>query len=198
MKQLTPLLLIFVAISSFVLSCSDVQELGEPAPETCVETTNVVTFLIEGKKYELVKEYKTWKDASVCAVRRGGYLTEINDKTEQDELYKLVGINVSEIENLKAFDGGGGAYVWIGASAFILEGVWTWDGNGDNKGPQFWQGDEDGDPVNSLYNNWGFEPDNSTDHNAVGMALTHWNRGSAGQWNDIQQENRLFFIIEYD
>ena len=32
----------------------------------------------------------------------------------------------------------------------------------------------------------------------MGLALTNWPRGKAGEWNDISHLNELFFLIEYD
>lgn len=101
--------------------------------------------------------------------------------------------------NTVAPDGGGAAYVWIGGNDLTTEGNWVWDGNNDGKGIQFWLGDTSGNPVNNLYNNWGKEPDNYLNsQDALGLALTNWPLGSAGQWNDIDDSNKLYFVIEFD
>ncbi|MFP3802486.1 hypothetical protein, partial [Paraburkholderia sp. SIMBA_027] len=66
-------------------------------------------------------------------------------------------------------------------------------------GPQFWQGDFTGSSVGGLYENWGGEPDNyNSNQNALGLALTDWIYGDAGEWNDLFQGNLLYFVIEYD
>lgn len=166
--------------------------------DLCMNTANIVSFNIGAKQYELIKEFTSWKSAAQCAVRKGGYLVEINDEAEQDGVFKAIHPKISEYEELAAPDGDGGSYVWIGANNFVLEKRWVWDGDGDNKGINFWFGTEDGVPVDDLYNNWGPNPDISTDHNGVAMALTPWGRGFAGNWNDLRQHNTLFYVIEYD
>lgn len=80
----------------------------------------------------------------------------------------------------------------------LNEGNWVWDGNGDSTGIQFWMGDVNGSPIGGLYNNWGTEPDNFNDQDAMGLALHHWISGDAGQWGDIAVSNELYFVIEYD
>jgi hypothetical protein len=81
------------------------------------------------------------------------------------------------------------------------EGKWEWIGE-SGEATQFWQGTNSGSAVGGLYNNWGSssfagEPDNYLgNQNALGFALTDWPYGSAGQWNDLNAENLLYFIIE--
>lgn len=101
-------------------------------------------------------------------------------------------------------DGGGIAYVWIGATDKQNEGTWIWDGNDDSTGANFWNGQGaagagTGSAVAALYNNWGRdgggtgaigEPDNFFNmQHCGGMALTTWPHGIAGQWNDINMGN---------
>ncbi|WP_343642298.1 T9SS type A sorting domain-containing protein [Chryseobacterium sp.] len=62
-----------------------------------------------------------------------------------------------------------------------------------------------------MYNNWGkqngigviMEPDNFGGQNAAAIALKGWpsggnSLGTAGQWNDIKNNNTLYFIVEKD
>jgi hypothetical protein len=78
-----------------------------------------------------------------------------------------------------------------------VEGEWIWDGDGDGEGVQFWAGGVSGEPVNGLYSNWGLEPDNWNNQDGLGLAITNWPLGEAGQWNDVDIANELFYIIEY-
>ena len=96
--------------------------------------------------------------------------------------------------------GGGAAYIWLGGNDLVQEGNWVWNGNNNPQGGvQFWEGDASGSPVGGLYNNWGIEPDNfGIGQDALGLAVTDWPLGIAGQWNDLNHDNDLFFIIEYD
>ena len=94
------------------------------------------------KKYEVIKELKTWEDAAACAVQRDGYLTEITSQSENDSIFDAIingaGISTSYTSVPDAFRRG--AYVWIGATDKNEEGRWFWDGNNDNIGLNFWNG----------------------------------------------------------
>lgn len=163
------------------------------------DTNNIYHFTYQSSNYEVVKENKSWQDAAECAVERGGHLAEINSQQEQDSVYhyvQLAGINNS---NTVAPDGGGASYVWLGGHDHDVEGDWVWDGDDTTTQLQFWQGVyPTGGPVNSAYNNWGNEPDNfNGTQDALGLALTNWPLGVAGQWNDVNETNTLYYIIEY-
>ena len=62
----------------------------------------------------------------------------------------------------------------------------------------------DGEAVNNLYNNWGIEPDNYGEgQNALALGLTQWpvasgHLGKPGQWNDINEKNKIYFVVEYN
>ena len=102
-----------------------------------------------------------------------------------------------EVDNTVAPDGGGGSYVWLGGNDLAEEGTWIWDGDNDGNGTQFWQGAADGAPVGGLYNNWGNEPDDWNGQDALGLSLNGWPLGVAGEWNDVDETNSLYFVIEY-
>ncbi|MCK4747301.1 MAG: hypothetical protein KAT15_09705 [Bacteroidales bacterium] len=184
----------------------------------CVSEDNVFSFIYEDKYYEIIKETKTWAEAASCAVERGGYLAEINSQAEQDTIYSAIihGAAVP-VDYTTVTDGGGIAYIWIGASDQHSEGTWLWDGDGDNSGINFWNGQgiaglNDGVPVDELYNNWGGstsgspnEPDNygaGQDGAAIGLAKwpagIDFTLGIASEWNDISSDNSLYFVVEFD
>jgi FlgD Ig-like domain len=165
--------------------------------QTCPDSLNIYTFYFNGQKYEIVKDVKTWVDASACAVARGGILAEISSQAENDSLfYHLNNANL-DLTKSRAQDGGGAVYAWLGGNDLAEEGRWVWDGNNDNSGMQFWQGTRTGNRVNDLYNNWGSEPDNFNNQDALGLAITTWSLGSPGKWNDVIATNKLYSIIEY-
>lgn len=165
----------------------------------CADSANIYSFYHNGNFYELVRESKTWVEASACAVERGGRLAEIMDGLEQDaifnELTNNAGINNT---NTIASDGGGASYVWIGGNDLNVEGDWIWDGDNFGGGAQFWVGASTGNPVGGLFNNWGDEPDDfGSGQDGLGFALTDWPLGVAGQWNDVYELNTLHYLIEY-
>ncbi len=184
----------------------------------CADLSNIYQFEYNGKNYEVVKEELSWDDAAACSKERGGYLVQINKKAEQDAIFDtlLNGAAVSPTY-VEIFNGGGIAYVWIGANDKTEEGTWMWDGNDDGEGLHFWSGqgtngDGDGAAVEEAFVNWGGsstgtvkEPDNFGEAGQDGAAigLTGWPAGSTalgspGEWNDIIESSKLYYIIEYD
>ncbi|MBL6658065.1 MAG: T9SS type A sorting domain-containing protein [Flavobacteriales bacterium] len=169
--------------------------------EICTDTSNLYVFQHNNKNYAIVKDTKSWTDAIACAYQLGGILAIIDNQEEQDAIWaEIPNANITN-SNTSAPDGGQASYLWIGGSDMGEEGKWEWIGeNGD--ATQFWQGTNSGSAVGGLYNNWGSssfagEPDNYLgNQNALGFALTDWPYGSAGQWNDLNVENLLYFIIE--
>ena len=60
----------------------------------CANSSNIYSFVYNGKTYEIIKENKTWADAASWAVERGGILTEINNVSEQNAIYtELISTN---------------------------------------------------------------------------------------------------------
>ncbi|RME17397.1 MAG: C-type lectin domain-containing protein, partial [Bacteroidetes bacterium] len=168
-----------------------------------VPVNSVYGFTTNGISYELIKMNMTWTAAAACAVQRGGKLAEIMSKQQNDSVFHYVknksGINLSSTQ---APDGGGASYVWIGGNDKQQEGVWIWDGDGNLTGPQFWQGTfQNGYAVGGYYVNWGSvnggEPDDFSNQDALGLSLTPWPFGNAGEWNDISENNTLYFVIQY-
>jgi len=174
------------------------------------------SFTYNGRKYEIVKEKKTWADAAMYAYRKNGHLVEINDQGEQLAVYDAIKKSGISTTYTEARDGGDVAYIWIGATDKNHEGQWVWDGANTGHGQNFWNGEgmhgkRNGVAVNNAYENWGGtsvgkpnEPDNSQGkQNAAAIGLAPWPKnsgslGQAGEWNDINEYNQLYFIIEFD
>ena len=169
-----------------------------------------------GHKYNVIQERKSWIDAAEDAVARGGYLVEIGSKGEQDAVYNGIrnaGVSTTYTE---VYDGGGVAYVWIGATDRYQHGVWQWNGaNKSGSGTTFWNGNKEGIAVEGSYANWGKstgkynEPDNYTDptyspngQHAAAIGLANWPKSSspfgiAGEWNDLAETNLLYYVVEF-
>jgi hypothetical protein len=98
---------------------------------------------------------------------------------------------------------------------------WLWDGNNDGTGTHFWSGQGlagtgNGASVGGNYNNWGGasanpnnpnrrnEPDNfGNAQDCAAIGLTGWpvpagNLGIAGEWNDLGDTTKLYFVVEFD
>jgi hypothetical protein len=182
-----------IAVSAFIL-------MHHLSSGQCANSSNIYEFAFNGHTYQVVKENKSWADAAICAVARGGHLLEINSAAEQAavnlELANNTGINAS---NSKAPDGGNASYVWTAGNDRGTEGKWVWE----NSGTQFWSGVVAGSNVGGAYTNWGSvrmrEPDNFlNEQHALGLAITNWPNGLRGEWNDIKESNMLYYIIELD
>ena len=174
------------------------------------------SFTIGSKQYKLVKTQKTWADAAAWAVQDGGYLVEIGSLAEQNGIWSAIQSSGVSTTYTSVSDGGGIAYIWIGATDKNTEGTWIWDGDNDGQGVNFYTGQGNwgagnGAAVNGAYINWGGtntgsgsnEPDDygsSQDAAAIGMeAWPAPGTGNiAGEWNDIDKSNTLYFIVEYD
>lgn len=177
------------------------------------DLTGSYNFTYNSHTYYVVKDLKTWKDAAACAKAAGAYLVEINDTLENIAVYNgiIQGAQVSA-SYTSVPDGGGTAYVWIGAHD-VVEGTWIWDGDNDSIGVNFYNGEgsnglNNGVVLGNNFANWGNtgngfnEPDNyAAAQDAAAMALGGWPSGSgflgsASQWNDLDPNNSLYYVIE--
>jgi hypothetical protein len=179
-----------------------------------------LTFTHEGHSYRIVKQTKTWAEAAADAVSLGGYLAEIESKAEQEAIQRAIQQSGISPSYTKVADGGGIGYIWIGATdGMTSEGTWIW--NGARKSGTFsvfWIGNNKGGAIAGSYVNWGGtadgklnEPDNFTDsgvspkgQNAAAIGLANWPSGSssplgrAGEWNDIAETNKIYYLVEFD
>ena len=182
----------------------------------CASTGNIYSFTFNGQTYEVVKELQNWANAAACAVERGGYLVEINSAEENAAIFDAI-INGAGVSPgyVSIGNGGGIAYVWIGATDVVAEGTWLWDGDNSGSGIHFWTGQgangaNNGVPVGGNYYNWGGtstgtcqEPDNwGSNQDYAAMGLTGWPSGTtmlgiAGEWNDIIGSSAIYYVIEY-
>ncbi len=157
-----------------------------------------ITFTLGNHRYDIVQQALTWDAAAANARSLGGHLLSIGSAQENAAVFEVAATVLKNSVVPVSYDGGDAAYLWMGGSDKGHEGDWRW---------------EDGSAFG--YNNWGHgrfgqEPDNYTDpslapdgQNGVGLALESWPHnlgglGTAGQWNDISQNSRLWSVIEYN
>jgi len=142
-------------------------------------------------QYQLIQVASNWANAKTAATNLGGYLAVIESSAENQALADFLLPLSNQFPS--AIDGGDARYIWLGASDIATEGSWSWVNDADF----------------SQYNNWGngiygSEPDNSMgNQDALAMGMTPWpypegGLGTAGQWNDIDQANNLYYLVEWD
>jgi hypothetical protein len=176
--------------------------------------------------YEVVTSGATWTAAAADAASRTvagaqGYLAEVDDAAENTAIFNQLTANLTpgQVSATVAPDGGGASYVWLGATDRNAEGTWIWDGRNTGSGTTIGTGQGAAGLGNwasapGIYNNWGSgffvgglqaEPDDfNASQDAAGIALTGWpsaqpgGLGSAGQWNDVDEGNSLYYVIEYN
>ena len=154
-----------------------------------------------GVTYELfTASTMTFSAAEAYARAQGGYLAVLTDASEASAVYGMVETwfqaNPSASLESYAPDGGDAAYFWAGAGDFASEGNWEWS---------------NGESFDDTFSNWGQgstnhpgEPDDyQGQQDALGIALESWPYlsppyiGVPGEWNDINANNELYFVVEY-
>ena len=195
-------------------------EISNSAGSVTSEPAQVVVelFTDPSKSYLPTNSALTWAEAKAAAESEGGYLLELNSYGEWLSVVAFLenSFAAMSVEDRETFfatsyapSGGDAAYLWLGGSDAAVEGEWRWA----NSGEQFWSGGVNGTAVNGAFNRWGKtttqqnEPDDSGNQDALALALETWpwvgnnpgfELGSAYQWNDISDDERLYFIIEKD
>lgn len=198
---------------TFIFCCIAMLSLKSAFAQLCPDTSDRYNFSFGGNQYILITEEKSMADANLCAADLGGHLVYINSQAEQDTVYNSVSAAGVSAFYTTVTDGGGIAYIWIGATDELVEGDWTWGQNGST----FWSGEGaagagGGSAVNGAYINWGGtsnasvnEPDDFNGAQDGGaMALDEWPSGSSnplgvpGEWNDINDSNKLYYVVEIE
>lgn len=198
---------------TFIFCCIALLSFKSAFAQPCPDTSDRYNFSFGGNQYILITEEKSMADANLCAADLGGHLVYINSQAEQDTVYNSVSAAGVSAFYTTVTDGGGIAYIWIGATDELVEGDWTWGQNGST----FWSGEGaagagGGSAVNGAYINWGGtsnasvnEPDDFNGAQDGGaMALDEWPSGSSnplgvpGEWNDINDSNKLYYVVEIE
>ena len=169
------------------------------------------SFVLNDHTYDVITTPRTWTAAAADAASRTlngvtGALARIDDRAENDAIFNQLIANIpsSSFKNTTAPDGGGGAYVWLGGTDRRKDGTWLWDPTNSGTGDQFWSGKNTGSAVGGLFFNWGTtaghqnEPDDfGGTQDAAGISLNGWPLGVRGQWNDLNETNRLYAVVEF-
>ena len=162
-----------------------------------------LTWDFGSSRYHLFKTGKTWSEAQTAAEGLGGNLVEVETKAENDQLFSKVSgqITTEEFANTIGSDGGDAAYIWLGASdgdttSTQTSTQWNWKWSYSNV------------EISKTREEWGTgwggtEPDDSQGfQHRLALGLEDWSRsnpgkyGSAGQWNDVNADNKLFYVVE--
>jgi len=169
------------------------------------------SFVVNDHTYDVITTPRTWTAAAADAASRTlngvtGALARVDDRAENDAIFNQLIANIpsSSFRNTTAPDGGGGAYAWLGATDRQKDGTWKWDPTNSGAGDQFWSGKNTGSAVGGLFSNWGMtsghqnEPDDfGGTQDAAGISLNGWPLGVRGQWNDLNETNRLYSLVEF-
>ena len=157
--------------------------------------------------YLVVKEPLEFEEAKAVSKSLGGNLVQFESQQESDLLWEVIssdGVTESFIPNWSSTtssDGGDIPYLWIGGDDKDTESsrsskIWNWQ----------WL--SSGQEISRDRSEWGkgfigSEPDNYLgDQNRLALGLRDWplnNPGAfgyAGQWNDLNAKNNLWFIVE--
>lgn len=161
----------------------------------------------EGHTFRLVENPASWDDAmaNAAALSLGGetgYLARIDSAAENEAVLSALSAHLSpaQLANSVPNDASEAPFIWLGGSDEGREGDWRWSNNGD----PFWRGDFNGKPIAGRYTNWGVQPDNvGGAENVLAMGLANWpapfyDLGNTGQWNDLEADNQLLYLIEFD
>lgn len=161
----------------------------------------------DGHTYKVIESAVSWHSAAATAERmalagESGYLARVDSAAENAAIFDAVSnrLSAEQVAVTTANDGSGAAFIWLGGTDSDQEGDWRWINNGD----AFWYGDFNGSPIGGRYNNWGIQPDDETgSQDALAMGLGEWpepfyDLGEAGQWNDLDPDTPLFYVIEFD
>jgi hypothetical protein len=168
---------------------------GTPQEQTTADPlTNAWTY--NGHTYQLIANPKTWESARADAITRGGYLVEIDDLAENEAIYSQLQGRAGSTAT-RAADGGDSRYVWLGGTDRTNEGQWAWSYSGRS--------------ISTGRSEWGSgalgsEPDDFNGQDALAIGMENWPQGSstgsgygnAGEWNDINESNLLFYVVEFD
>ena len=161
----------------------------------------------KGHTYKLVESPASWDEATATAAEmslgeEAGYLARIDSAAENKAIVSALSTHLSpaQLANSIPNDVSEAPFVWIGGSDEDREGRWLWSNNGD----PFWQGNFNGKPIAGRYTNWGVQPDNDGGaENVLAMGLANWpapfyDLGSTGQWNDLEADNQLLYLVEFN
>jgi hypothetical protein len=161
----------------------------------------------EGHTYRLVENPASWDEAMATATEmslggEAGYLARIDSTAENEAILSALSAHLSpaQLANSIPNDVSEAPFIWIGGSDEGREGDWRWSNNGDPFG------------VATLTANrlLGVTPTGACNRimPAVQKMRLQWGwrigrrlfttLGSSGQWNDLEADNQLLYLIEFD
>jgi len=172
---------------------------------TEISSDKAINISTDSGKYLLIKEPKTFAEAVTASKSYGGNLAQFETEEEAShawiEIQKIIPTIKEDFDKSTASDGGKASYLWIGGTDGDTESTTlseTWN----------WKWTQTGRVISKSRSEWGSgwggdEPDNSRGiQHRLAMGLEDWSRGNpgkygtSGQWNDISENNKLWFLVE--
>ena len=173
-----------------------------------IDASKIDRFEVGDKWFELVRERKTYLEAKALAQKRGGKLyrlklTSVDGSTEKDVLiqqildtleYRQIDLSTTAITlKMTLAPTTPKNYLWINGEDIDQEGEWNhieFDGtkvSWDSLNINFTAAQQDDENGATMAEN------NLNEQDALGWALTQ-----PYGWNDIDVDNELYYVIEYD
>ena len=172
-----------------------------------IDASKIDRFEVGGNWFELIREKKTYLEAKALAQKRGGKLyrlkyTSVDGSTEKDILiqhildtldYRQLDISTSVITENDPTSTTPKNYLWINGEDIDQEGEWNhieFDGtkvSWDSLNINFTAAQQDDENGTTMPEN------NLGEQDALGWALTE-----PYGWNDIDVDNQLYYVIEYE
>lgn len=118
----------------------------------------------------------------------------IQSAQENDAIVEFVARTLVALGDVDEPSTDGSYGVWTGASDVVLDGDWRWG----NTGPSFWDGADDGAPLDDLFNQWSpGRPDAALAEDCALLYVWGDDDGNdPGDWDDVSCDELHGFVCE--
>lgn len=169
--------------------CDDVVDQGNVCPDLCEG------FAIEGHGYMFCGDTTIVSRARTLCANQDMTLVQIDSAEENQAVVAAV----QEIFEDLAEPNGKQAGFWTSGSDSEYEGDWVWT----SSDMAFWSGDENGEPTDGAYVNWGEgKPNNAVStwqsEDCLVIYIESGEDGATASWNDLPCADPYSYVCESD